>query len=176
MSQDQILASVRRKEVKTSDVKEFLSWRAKTTLLLTPRIDSKCVQSHIKKVVVDISKKLRPLVASERSSIWEELQEIVEKAVKLDLEIRKSRAIFDFTIPCDNETGNAYGFPYDKDSIANQEGFPEEKNGITVDLIVVPFLLKTGNADGNAYEIQTVLSKCVGISTETRRKLSAMVL
>jgi len=170
--QPQIAESVRRQEIKVSDVKEYLSWRAKTTLLLTPKTDNKCVQSRITKVVAEISKHLRPFVTSVKPNTWTELQEIVEKAVRLDLEVRKSRAVFEFTVPCSRST-KAYGFSYDKHFMTNQEGFPEEKDGMMVDLVVTPFLAKTGNADGDAYDIKTILSKCIGICRKTLRKISA---
>jgi|SRR5579871_2210697 len=157
--------------MKVTDVKEFRSWCAKTTMLLARKIDNKCVQSHITKAVTEIGNGLRPFLTSEKPNTWVELQEIVDIAVSLDLEVRKSRAIFEFKLPCDPITTETYGFPYDRWIMESQEKFPKQKNGMMVELVVTPYLMKTGNADGDAYDIETILSKSISICTETRRKI-----
>lgn len=121
-------------------------------------------------VIARLKADLRPFVTARGPRAWADLEEVVQKAVELDGELSKSRALFTF----DNFVGNgveAWGFPFDEGTTASVDGFEPAKSGMNVELVVAPFFTKTGTADGDHYDRLKVLGKCIVLCTESRMKL-----
>lgn len=161
---------LRTKSVKPLDVKEYCGWKAKTTLLITGSVNKVEVNNFIEKLLFGLKKDLEPFTTKRRSAMWSELREVICTAVALDEEVHKSRALFKF----DKWVGpgsNPWGFDFDDGRMESEIGFEDGQPGMNVELVVAPFFVKAGTADGDGYERQSYLSKCVVVCTESRKKL-----
>ena len=120
-----------------------------------------------------LRKDLEPFITNKKRATWSELRDIIYKAVELDEEVRKSRALFAFTPFVSANGSQMWGFDFDDFSMESEVGLEEGSPGMNVELVVAPFFIKAGTADGDAYETELYLSKCIVVCTETRRRLES---
>jgi hypothetical protein len=160
---------LRQGVIKLSDVKEFNAWRAKTSLLISRRVDKQVVDQKIDLVLHHLITRLDPFIGSLTKMVRSELRDIICKAVELSEEISKTRAILSFNKFNINDV--EYGFPFEDHCMESDPGLEEAAPGMNVELIVSPCFSKAGTADGDAYESQSLLGKCAVVCTENRKSL-----
>jgi hypothetical protein len=160
---------LRIEKVAASHVKEYCAWRAQTTMLIAGHVDRTEIDPKVDDILDRLRHDLEPFITAQRQSMWSELREIIVAAVALDKELRKMKTVFAFT-KYSGDSGQGWGFPFDAASMEQAVGFDAARPGSLVELVVAPFLVKIGNADGTGYEIQQPLSKSVVITTEARKK------
>lgn len=102
----------------------------------------------------------------------QDMQDIVEGALKLDLLLRKSKAIFEVVCGASCSTGKArsrHGLFYDPESWMALHPHQNQhvSKGSKVDMIVSPALFKHGNADGANYGSCKILVKMTVVSGVT---------
>lgn len=100
---------------------------------------------------------------------WVDLKDIVRKAVKLDEEMNKSRALF--TVHTWNGDDMSGSLRFNESAMESAVGFEAARPGSTVELVVAPALSKSGTADGDAFEATSYLSKWVVLCAEGRKKV-----
>ena len=109
---------------------------------------------------------LGPFVKRSEAGAWRELGDIVRKAINLDLEMNKSRALFAV------QRWSAEGIEkLDPAIIETAVGFEAARPGMAVELVLAPSLTKTGNADGDAFDTMSFISKWVVVCTENRENM-----
>ncbi|KAF2193122.1 hypothetical protein K469DRAFT_715159 [Zopfia rhizophila CBS 207.26] len=158
------------KYIKATDVKEYCAWRAKTNILLAAKIDNASIRAPIDDITDVLREDLEPFLTCKRTTMWDELRDLVVQAVALDAEISKSRALFAFA-KCTGASGQSWGFQFHDAMMESDVRFDVGHPGMNVELVVAPFFVKAGTADGDAYDTQSCLSKCVVVCTETRKKM-----
>jgi hypothetical protein len=151
-----------------SEVREYTEWKSKSALFITNKVKKTEVDLAITRIVSTMKKNLYMYVHASKNEVWSELQEIVRKAVKLDEEISKSRALW---------TVSRWGddvFPqlvFDEFTMETAAGFEAGRAGMSVELIVAPALVKTGTADGEAFDRTSYLCKWIVLCAESRKKM-----
>lgn len=151
-----------------SEVRDYAEWKSKTALFIMSRVKKTEVELAINRIVSTMKKSLYMYVHASNDAVWSELQEIVGKAVRLDEEMCKSRALW--TVSCWGEEG----FPklvFDELTMETAAGFEAGRPGMSVELIVAPPLVKTGTADGAAFDRTSYLCKWIVMCAESRKKM-----
>lgn len=133
---------------------------------MSESVEEVAVEKNIHALVARWKQTLAPLVIRNKASIWEELENVIRKAIELDLEMNKSRALF--TVHCWSVEN--FGM-LDPAIIETPVGCKVAHPGLEVELILAPSLSKTGNADGDAFEMISYLSNWTVIGTENREAM-----
>lgn len=149
-------------------MKEYATWKAQTAILVANEKEGKEVSSIIDDHLSFMRGHLRPFVTFKSSSTWPDLRDIIRSAVMLDEEIQKSRALFTFSRWV-NDDDYPWDLSMDESKMETATGLDPGRTGMNVELIVAPFMLKTGTADGDAYDTMSYLAKCVVVCTESRK-------
>jgi hypothetical protein len=157
--------------MQSSDVRDYAMWKAKTAQLISNQADQAAIQTGIYEILSSWKENLCEIVTDLKAEAWTELQDIILKAVKLDEEINKSRALIS-VLPWSEET--IATFEWDGVSVESPVGFEAGRPGMHVELVLAPALVKTGTADGKAYDTRSFLSKWVVLCTETREKFCSI--
>ncbi|KAF2463864.1 uncharacterized protein BDR25DRAFT_104884 [Lindgomyces ingoldianus] len=157
-------------QIRQSQVQEYSAWKAKSAILVAEVATEPDIDLLITGMQDRFRERLSPFVTCKKSEVWTDLREIIQTTVRLDKEIHMSRALFTFDRWSGPEEGGL-GFEFDEEISASAQGFEPAKFGMKVELVVAPFFMKTGTGDGDAYETNLYLSKCVVVCTESRRKL-----
>ena len=151
------------------DVREYCAWRAKTALLISDGVERNHERSQVDAKVEEILEKLKtalePFLTTRAQGMWNELRTAIAEAVELDEEVHKSKAAFAFS-KWSGPTRQGWGFVYDGATMESAVGFEAGRPGLSVELVVAPFFVKVGTADGESYDMQSYLSKCVVVCTE----------
>jgi hypothetical protein len=134
-------------------------------------MDKRTVDCEVDILLETLRKDLEPFITNKKPATWAELRDIIYKAVELDEEVHKSRALFAFNPFASANGSQMWGFDFDDFSMESEVGLEEGTPDMNVELVVAPFFIKAGTADGDAYETGLYLSKCIVVCTETRRKL-----
>lgn len=146
------------------DVKEYAAWKVKTAHLVSKMADAKDVEDNLKGIFLGLQKALLPFVATLLSAdAWSELRNIIRKAIALDQELFKSRALF--TAHCWNDRTVA-GMLFDENFMEEAAGSPIPTTEMRVDLVLAPALSKTGTVDGDMYEKVSYISKWIVVCSE----------
>ena len=140
-------------------MKAFHKWRADTAVLLHPKIDEKGCDYRANQVVEKIWEKIHDYITSNDKDFRSGLLKIVSKAGRLDAEFLKQRAIFGPRTPNSKE-GVPYGYEPMHQHFESDNDFETLDEHQVVDLIVAPGLGKQGDANGNNYDVDTLLVKC----------------
>lgn len=147
-------------------MKEFSQWKARSALLLSQCAKASFVDANINMLVTDWKTTLIPFVKRVEAGAWRELGDIVRKAINLDLEMNKSRALFAV------RQWSAEGInKLDPATIETAVGFEAARPGMTAEIVVAPSLTKTGNADGDAFDTMSYISKWVVVCAENRENM-----
>lgn len=130
------------------------------------RANRVAVSTGIDRVVSKFKQDLYLYVPASNAEVWTELRDIVAKAVKLDEEMNKSRALLTVS-HWDEEDFKVMKFD---ETMESAVGFAAARPGMAVELVLAPALVKMGNADGEGYDKISYLSKWKVICSESRRK------
>jgi hypothetical protein len=109
---------------------------------------------------------LTPFVNHNEARAWSDLGDVIGKAINLDLEMSKSRALF-IVHPWSAKDLEAL----DPTKIEPAAGFQALQPGMAVELVLAPALTKIGNADGDAFEIMTFVSKWIVVCDKNRESM-----
>ncbi|KAH6629647.1 hypothetical protein C7974DRAFT_190544 [Boeremia exigua] len=151
--------------LRLTDVKAFSQWKAKSAILLSERDEEAAVDININMLLRSWQQTLAPYVQNNKA-VWIDLEDIIRKAVELDRELNKSRALFvvqrwsvDMMTTLDPRI---FETPME---------FQEAHAGLKVELVLAPCITKTGNADGDAFESMSHISKWVVVGSENREMM-----
>ena len=154
-----------------NDLKEYHTWRAKTTqLLLAQERSSHCMDDRINNLVQKLSLYLQPYAKSLDDKIDAPLKDIVMAAVDLDSKMKMQKAVFTPKLYFNREKSLSFEFSFDCSSmelIDETLGCSTESVGkdddaqepLPVELVVSPALLKTGNSMAEEYQTHHILVK-----------------
>lgn len=160
---------LKKGSLRPTDIKEFSQWKAKTALLLSNRVDGSVVDSNIDMLLMEWKPILTPFVTRSNTEVWRDLREILRMAIALDLEMSKTRALFAVHHWSAGEVDY-----FDETKMETAVGFEAAQKGMTVELVLAPSLTKTGNADGDAFETMSFISKWIVICTENRENMKKL--
>ena len=155
-----------------NDLKEYHTWRAKTTqLLLAQEQSPHCMYNRINKLVGKLSFDLQPYAKSIDDKIDRPLKDIVMTAVDLDSKMKTQKAVFTPRLYFNGEESLCFGFPFDCSSMelidetlgcSSTEFIDKDEDAqkpLSVELVVSPALLKTGNSMAEEYQTHHILVK-----------------
>lgn len=133
-----------------------------TALLLEPKIAGQDIERNAMNIVNFLYANLKALTTSTNSIFGESfesgIKRIVSKAARVDAVFQRQRALITAWFPTNTDTRYQYGYnPRQNGFEGIDESLDEES---PVELLVVPGLLKLGNADGEAYDKEILLVKC----------------
>lgn len=149
-----------------AEIREFARWKAKGTILIGKRADRLAVDTGIDRVVSKFKQDLYMYVPASNADVWTELREIVAKAVKLDEEMNKSRAL----LTVSHWEGEDFKYMKFDETMESAVGFAAARPGMAVELVLAPAMVKMGTADGEAYDKRSYLSKWKVICSESRKR------
>jgi hypothetical protein len=163
------------KDTLETRLKEYHTWRAKTTQLLLAqrRPPDHTMHGRINELVNKLSSDLQPFANSKslEDKFNSLLKDIVTDAVDLDSKMKTQKAIF--TPKLYSKEGWGFGFPFDSSSmdeiLVSTESADESKdtqNPLPVELVVSPALLKEGNSMAEEYQTHHVLVNAQVICTQ----------
>ena len=127
------------------------------------------MKTNISIILRDLKEELTPFVRRNETNLWSDLGDVVEKAINLDLEMSKSRALFRVH---DWSTGDLGKL--DRTRLEAAAGFKQAQPGLTVELVIAPSLTKTGSADGDSFGTMLFISNWIVVSTEGRESMKKM--
>ncbi|KAF2675110.1 hypothetical protein BT63DRAFT_28801 [Microthyrium microscopicum] len=162
------------KTLKPADVQEYHAWRAKTAMLLSEKVSAESVSQRIKEVVNSLSDDLGDFVVNKKPTHKDDLTSIVKKAVELDQEIQKSKAIFAFQSLYNPKSGESYGFYFNTQLMESESSYGEATTDMIVELVVAPCFHKIGTGDGQGYDQTSMLAKASVVCAESRKKAERM--
>lgn len=136
-------------------LREYHTWRAKTTTLLLPKIKSRSVEDRIGGLWRKLSDTLRQFVTEPDSKFDIRLREILVQAVNLDQCMNTQKAVF--TPRSCFQKDMRFGFPFDRQSMESIDTDGDAYDHMDVELVVAPALLKAGNSKGEDYGTESVL-------------------
>jgi hypothetical protein len=149
------------------DIREYARWKAGGSFLVEKRVDEMTIGNGIDEVGKNVDKlvsrfkwDLDTYVRAWDQKIWGHLKEVMMKAVNLDMEMNKSRAIL--SISCwgaDDFTE----MKFDESTMSSAVGFAAASQGMPVELVLAPPMIKVGTADGESYDRTVSLTKWVVI-------------
>jgi len=154
-----------------NSLKEYHTWRAKTTqLLLAQGRSLDYMNNRINGLVGKLSYGLRPYAESLDGKIDRPLKDIVAAAVDLDSKMNTQKAVFTPKLYFEEE--RCFGISFDCSSMESIDGTLGCSTGSVdkgenaqnpppelVELVVSPALLKTGNSMAEDYQTHHVLVK-----------------
>jgi len=112
---------------------------------------------------------VRGFVAPSKGKVWDDLRDIVRKAVRLDEELFKSRAIFVFGQWAPNEEALAAGgFNFDNNIMQSPIGFEDAEPDMRAEILLAPSLQKIGTSDGDGFDKKMYLEKWMVLCMESR--------
>lgn len=151
-----------------TEVRDYSAWKAKTALLLSEKVNTPAVENNIGGVLAEMQKVLKPFVQRTAPTAWRDLEAVISKTVALDLELNKSRALFQVHRW---SAKNIAGMQFDETRMESPNGLQAARRGMDVELILAPLITKTGNADGEAFESLSLISPWTVVCYENRKQL-----
>ncbi|CAO2653529.1 Nn.00g029400.m01.CDS01 [Neocucurbitaria sp. VM-36] len=148
-----------------AEMREYARWKAKGALLIGKKADRLAVETGINRVVSKFKSELYIYVPASNADVWPELREIVAKAVRLDEEMNKSRALLTVS---HWQAEDLDWMKFNENCMESAVGFPAARAGMSLELVLAPALIKVGTADGEAYDKISFLSKWTVICRESR--------
>lgn len=164
------------KDTLETRLKEYHTWRAKTTQLLLAQESPDHKHGRINELVNKLSGDLQPFANSKSldDKFNTLLKGIVTDAVDLDSKMKTQKAVFTPKLYFKEERG--FGFPFDSssmesidESLASTESADESKDTqkpLPVELVVSPALFKAGNSMAEEYQTHHVLVNAQVICTQ----------
>ena len=126
--------------------------------------------AQIKLLVNEYTEKLwlevLSFVTPSNGKMWDDLRDIVWKAVRLDKQLFRSKAIFVFGQW--KETLAAGGFKFDNNIMQSPIGFEDAELNSTAEILLAPSLHKIGTSDGDGFDKRMYLEKWTVLCTESR--------
>ncbi|KAL1648300.1 hypothetical protein SLS61_006991 [Didymella pomorum] len=160
---------LRKGVLKPADVKEFSQWKARTALLFAERVDSAVLDAQVDMLLVEWKQACARFVQRNEPRVWRDLRDVIEKGIHMDLEMCKSRAFFEL------QQWRAKDLELlDETTFETAIGFEAAQPGMRPEIVIAPSLTKTGNADGDAFETMTFISKWTVICAENRESLKKL--
>lgn len=147
-------------------VREYSSWKAKTALLLSNNVKPAAIESNIGSVLAGIKPVLKPFVRA-GSNAWRELGDVIYKAIMLDLELNKSRSLFKVHRW---SVKDIEGMKFDPSQMESANGVQAAQRGTTVELALAPLVTKTGNADGDGFDVLSLISPWTVVCYDNRKQ------
>lgn len=155
-----------------TDLKEYHRWRSLTSLLLQPKISPQAIDNRMQPLCKFLKTRLLPFATSfgdkpYQASFVQALSDVVRRAILLDAEFQKQRALFKVWRPTHVDTKRPCGFFIDYGIEVAMEFIERADNELLdassrVELVVVPGLKKYGNDNGDNYDKELMLVKaCV---------------
>jgi hypothetical protein len=154
-----------------ADVRDYSAWKAKTALLLSERVNPPALLHNISSISADMQKVLKPFVKQAGSNAWSDLEAIIRKTVAFDLELSKSRALFEVHRW---SAKNVAEMQFDEKCMGSPNGLKAAQRGMDVELVLAPMITKTGNADGEAFESLSLISPWIVVCYENRKQVEKM--
>ena len=170
-------------EARARDLKEYHTWRAKTTQLLLAQErpeSSHYMDNRINNLVDKLSYDLQPYAKSLDDKIDTPLKDIVITAVDLDSKMKTQKAVFTPRLYFNGEESLCFGFPFDCSSMelidetlgcSSTESIDKDEDAQKpppVELVVSPALLKTGNSMAEEYRTHHILVKAQVLCQQLR--------
>ncbi|KAF2726580.1 hypothetical protein EJ04DRAFT_517744 [Polyplosphaeria fusca] len=148
-------------------------WKAATTVLVRKEVDEKSVIDLIDEFARHLEAFLQPFITEKKPTMWNDLQAIVSKAVRLDEEVHKSKAFFSFDNWSNKQDIATIGYTFNESHMESALGFEDGREGMVVELLIAPSLMKSGTTQGEDYETTAFISKWVVVCTEHREKMES---
>lgn len=149
-------------------MRDYSAWKAKTAILLSQQVKKPAVQANIGGVLAEMQKLLKPFVQRTSSNAWKDLETVIEKTIALDLELNKSRALFQVHRWSVDNIGE---MQFDDTRMETPNGLKAARRGMDVELILAPMITKTGNADGDAFESLSLISPWMVVCYDNRKQM-----
>lgn len=137
-------------------LQDYSLWKSRTALLLGKTQPSRRREPGDTSASSGLATILKSFL-NPKSSAWTDLEEIFQHAIDLDEKLHMSRAIFHFDTEFYEPEFFREIYEFDEVHMETMVGYPPGQNGTAVDLVVVPGLLKTGNGNGEGFEIMSRL-------------------
>ncbi|KAF1850455.1 uncharacterized protein K460DRAFT_412158 [Cucurbitaria berberidis CBS 394.84] len=153
-----------------AEIRDYARWKANGALLIGKRAERQVVNTGIDRVVSKFKQDLYLYVPASKDEVWTELREIVAKAVMLDEEMNKSRALL--TVSDWGEEDFKW-MQFDEACMESAVGFAAARPGMSVELVLAPALVKTGTADAKALAFLFLLSTALALPNVTIKALPA---
>src|SRR5436190_12231946 len=141
-----VAGMLRKQKVLAEDIQEYQGWRAKTTLLLTGRYDTAGPKRRVDTLTESLLESLEPFVTRRRrSTMFEDLFNLVAEAGRLDEQFYMSRAIFELRDTNNGTRKREDIANFNPNTMDGEIGFEEVENGWSLELVTSPTLVKIGN-------------------------------
>ncbi|KAH7398669.1 hypothetical protein DE146DRAFT_736161 [Phaeosphaeria sp. MPI-PUGE-AT-0046c] len=154
--------------LRVAEVRDYSAWKAKTALLLSEKVSKSAVHANVGSVAAEMQKLLKPFVQRTIPTAWKELEAVILKAIMLDHELNKSRALSQVHRWSAEKLAE---MQFDEKHMATPNGLKAARSGMKVELVLAPMITKTGNADGEAFDSLTLISPWVVVCYENRKQM-----
>lgn len=151
-----------------ADVRNYSAWKARTALLLSERVKRPALMANIGGICAEMQKYCQPFVQRTKPNAWKELETVIHKLIAFDLELNKSRALFQVHRW---SAKSIEQMQFDETRMRTPIGLELARHGMDVELILAPMITKSGNGDGEAFESLSLISPWVVVCYENRKQL-----
>lgn len=149
-------------------VRNYSSWKAKTALLLSEKVAPAAIENNIEVILFELKPQLKLFVQRTELMAWKDLGDVIYDAIVLDLEFNKSRALFKVHRWSVKDVED---MRFDGARMVSPVGVQAAQSGMPVELVLAPMITKTGNADGEAFELLSLMCPWTVICKENRKQL-----